>query len=147
LAGLKVRIIDGATGYLGTNYAGKVSAAIDAFNSGEDFVYLHVEAPDETSHEGSLEKKIQAIEEFDKYVVGEMLKYQSQTPNLRIAVSPDHITALSTKTHDASPVPFCMCGEGIKVDGAKRYCEAEAKSIISIPIEGPEFFEMLIMGD
>ncbi|MDR2591789.1 MAG: cofactor-independent phosphoglycerate mutase [Chitinispirillales bacterium] len=144
LAGLKVRTIDGATGYLGTNYAGKVAAAIDAFNSGEDFVYLHVEAPDETSHEGSLDKKIQAIEEFDKYAVGEMLKYQSQTPNLRIAVSPDHITALSTKTHDASPVPFCICGDGIKVDGAKRYCEAEAKSIVSTPIEGPEFFEMLV---
>jgi 2,3-bisphosphoglycerate-independent phosphoglycerate mutase len=147
LAGLKVRIVDGATGYLGTNYAGKVAAAIDAFNSGEDFVYLHIEAPDETSHEGSLEKKIQAIEEFDKHVVGEMLKYQSQTPNLRIAVSPDHITALSTKTHDASPVPFCMCGEGIKVDGAKRYCEAEAKSIVSAPIEGQDFFDGLIRGD
>ncbi len=146
LAGLTVRIVDGATGYLGTNYAGKVAAAIEAFDSGEDFVYLHIEAPDETSHEGSLEKKIQAIEEFDKYVVGEMLKYQSQTQNLRIAVSPDHITALSTKTHDASPVPFCMCGEGIKADKAKRYCEAEAKSIAPVPIEGPEFFEALVQG-
>jgi len=144
LAGLTVRIVDGATGYLGTNYAGKVAAAIEAFYSGEDFVYLHVEAPDETSHEGSLEKKIQAIEEFDKHVVGEMLKYQSQTTNLRIAVSPDHITALSTKTHDASPVPFCMCGDGIKTDGSKRYCEAEAKSIVKTPIEGPEFFDALI---
>jgi len=142
LAGLTVRIIDGATGYLGTNYAGKVSAAIEAFESGEDFVYLHVEAPDETSHEGSLEKKIQAIEEFDKHVVGEMLKYQSKNPNLRIAVSPDHITALSTKTHDASPVPFCMCGPDIKVDKSNRYCEAEVKGIN--PIEGAEFFEALI---
>jgi 2,3-bisphosphoglycerate-independent phosphoglycerate mutase len=142
LAGLTVRIVEGATGYLGTNYAGKVAAAIEAFESGEDFVYLHVEAPDETSHEGSLEKKIQAIEEFDKYVVGEMLKYQSKAPNLRIAVSPDHITALGTRTHDASPVPFCMCGEGIRVDKASGYCEAEASGIN--PIEGPEFFEGLI---
>jgi 2,3-bisphosphoglycerate-independent phosphoglycerate mutase len=142
LAGLTVRLVDGATGYLGTNYAGKVAAAKAAFDSGEDFVYLHIEAPDETSHEGSLEKKIRAIEEFDKYVVGEMLEYQSENPTLRIAVSPDHITALSTKTHDASPVPFCICGEGIKAGNADRYCEAEAKGVN--PIEGPEFFEMLI---
>jgi 2,3-bisphosphoglycerate-independent phosphoglycerate mutase len=145
LAGLTVRTVDGATGYLGTNYAGKVAAAIAAFDSGEEFVYLHIEAPDETSHEGSLEKKIQAIEEFDKYVVGEMLEYQSKNPALRIAVSPDHITALSTKTHDASPVPFCICGEGIKVDNAHRYCEAQARGVG--PIEGQEFFETLIRGD
>jgi len=142
LAGLTVRIVEGATGYLGTNYAGKVAAAIEAFESGEDFVYLHVEAPDETSHEGSLEKKIQAIEEFDKHVVGEMLKYQSKNPTLRIAVSPDHITALSTKTHDANPVPFCICGPDIKVDKSNKYCEAEVKNIA--PIEGAEFFDALI---
>ncbi|MDR2694219.1 MAG: cofactor-independent phosphoglycerate mutase [Chitinispirillales bacterium] len=147
LAGLTVRIVDGATGYLGTNYAGKTAAAVAAFESDEDFVYLHIEAPDETSHEGVLEKKIQAIEEFDRYAVGEMLEYQSKNPNLRIAVSPDHITALSTKTHDASPVPFCMCGEGIKVDSARRYCEAEAQGQSINTIEGPEFFERLVGGD
>jgi 2,3-bisphosphoglycerate-independent phosphoglycerate mutase len=142
---LTVRVVEGATGYLGTNYAGKVAAAKAAFESGEDFVYLHIEAPDETSHEGSLEKKIQAIEEFDKYAVGEMLEYQSKNPNLRIAVSPDHITALSTKTHDAAPVPFCICGSGIRVDGARRYCESEARGVNAI--EGPAFFETLIKGD
>ena len=142
LAGLTVRTVDGATGYLGTNYAGKVAAAKSAFESGEDFVYLHVEAPDETSHEGVLGKKIQAIEEFDKYVVGEMLKYQSQNPDLRIAVSPDHVTALSTRTHDASPVPFCMSGPEIKVDGANQYNEKSAEKCS--PVSGVTFFDTLI---
>jgi len=142
LAGLTVRAVDGATGYLGTNYAGKVAAAKSAFESGEDFVYLHVEAPDETSHEGVLSKKIQAIEEFDKYVVGEMLKYQSQNPNIRIAVSPDHVTALSTRTHDASPVPFCMCGPGVGVDGVDQYSEKSAQKCT--PVNGVSFFDALI---
>jgi len=142
LSGLNVRLVDGATGYLGTNYAGKVSAAVSAFENGEDFVYLHIEAPDETSHEGILNKKLQAIEEFDKYVVGEMLRYQSQNPNLRIAVSPDHVTALSTRTHDASPVPFCVCGPGVRVDGADQYNEKSARH--SAPIGGPEFFDTFI---
>jgi 2,3-bisphosphoglycerate-independent phosphoglycerate mutase len=80
LAGLEAPFIKGATGYLGTNYAGKTEAAFKAFEK-QDLVYLHVEAPDESSHEGSLQKKIQAIEEFDSFVVGEMLKYQKEHPN------------------------------------------------------------------
>jgi 2,3-bisphosphoglycerate-independent phosphoglycerate mutase len=142
LGGLTVRIIEGATGYLGTNYAGKVAAAQSAFESGEDFVFLHIEAPDETSHEGDINKKIQAIEEFDKHVVGEMLKYQLSNPNLRIAVSPDHITALSTKTHDASPVPFCLCGQGIRVDEVDKYNEISAQKYT--PVDGASFFDTFI---
>ena len=142
LSGLTIRLVDGATGYLGTNYAGKVSEAINAFESGEDFVFLHVEAPDETSHEGILRKKLQAIEEFDKNVVGEMLRYQSKNPNLRIAISPDHVTALSTRTHDASPVPFCMCGPGIHKDANDQYNEKSAQNCT--PVGGAEFFDALI---
>jgi 2,3-bisphosphoglycerate-independent phosphoglycerate mutase len=144
LAGLSIRLVDGATGYLGTNYAGKIAAAQSAFERGEDFVYLHVEAPDETSHEGDLQKKIQAIEEFDRHVVGEMLRYQSETKNLRIAVSPDHVTALSTRTHDASPVPFCVCGPGVGVDNTSQYSEKSAHGCA--PVSGAEFFEAFIRG-
>jgi len=142
LAGLNVRIVDGATGYLDTNYAGKTAAAKEAFESGEDFVFLHVEAPDETSHEGILSKKIQAIEEFDKYVVGEMLKYQSNNSDIRIAVAPDHITALSTRTHDASPVPYCISGSGVKIDTANQYNEKSAQGCI--PVNGASFFDTFI---
>lgn len=142
LAGLNVRIVEGATGYLGTNYAGKVAAAVSAFENGEDFVYLHVEAPDETSHEGSLEKKILAIEEFDKYVVGEMLDYQEKRGDLRIIVLPDHATPVSLRTHDAMAVPFGMCGPGVEADSAAVYCEKAARG--SVSLSGPSLFEVFI---
>ncbi|MCU0608775.1 MAG: cofactor-independent phosphoglycerate mutase [Chitinispirillaceae bacterium] len=141
LAGLTVRIVKGATGYLGTNYAGKVAAAQAALVD-EDFVFLHVEAPDETSHQGSLEKKIQAIEEFDRNVVGEMLRFQEERPNLQILVAPDHATPVSLKTHTAQPVPFTACGTGIHAENSSGYCEAVAQS--RQPISGPELFERFI---
>ncbi|MDG5815046.1 cofactor-independent phosphoglycerate mutase [Chitinispirillales bacterium ANBcel5] len=143
LTGLNVRIVEGATGYLGTNYAGKVSAARDALMN-EDFVYLHVEAPDETSHEGSLEKKILAIEEFDQFLVGEMIKIQEQIKNLRILVMPDHATPVSLKTHHAAPVPFGVSGAGIKRDAALAYNEKAASGYE--PISGPSLFEAFIKG-
>ncbi|NLD93527.1 MAG: cofactor-independent phosphoglycerate mutase [Fibrobacter sp.] len=143
LAGLTVRLVDGATGYLGTNYAGKVQAAIDALKN-EDFVYLHVEAPDETSHQGDLQKKIQAIEEFDHYVVKEIMHYQKEHPELTILVAPDHATPVSLKTHSSEPVPFLVSGSSITADNSCTYCEssAQGKPIYS----GPELFEHFIRG-
>ncbi len=143
LAGLRVRLVDGATGYLGTNYAGKIAAAAAALAE-EDFVYLHVEAPDETSHEGSLQKKITAIEEFDRYIVGEMLKLQDATGNLRIIVTPDHATPLSLRTHDSSPVPFAACGPGISRNGGAVYSEIAAKD--SPAQSGAGIFSAFING-
>jgi 2,3-bisphosphoglycerate-independent phosphoglycerate mutase len=143
LAGLAVRKVNGATGYLGTNYAGKVAAAKAALEN-EDFVFLHVEAPDETSHEGSLQKKIQAIEEFDLHVVGEMLSFQKQMPSLTLLVAPDHATPVSTKTHDSGPVPFVACGGSIRPGKATVYSEAAAREM---PVfSGPELFERFIKG-
>jgi 2,3-bisphosphoglycerate-independent phosphoglycerate mutase len=143
LAGLTVRKVEGATGYLGTNYAGKVAAAQAALEN-EDFVFLHVEAPDETSHEGSLQKKIQAIEEFDKYIVGEMLAFQKRMPSLTMLVAPDHATPISIKTHSSGPVPFVACGGTIKPEKATVYSEdaAREKPVYS----GPELFERFIRG-
>jgi 2,3-bisphosphoglycerate-independent phosphoglycerate mutase len=125
LAGMTVRIVPGATGYLGTNYAGKVAAAREALQS-EDLVYLHVEAPDETSHEGSLDKKIQAIEEFDRHIVGGILGFFSEFPDLRLLVLPDHATPVSLKDHHAMPVPFAACGSGIAADASMAYSEITA---------------------
>jgi 2,3-bisphosphoglycerate-independent phosphoglycerate mutase len=141
LAGLQVRIVDGATGYLGTNYAGKVAAAREALEE-QDFVYLHVEAPDETGHEGFLEKKIQAIEEFDEQVVGEMLRYQRERGDLRVLVTPDHATPLSIKTHSAEAVPFTLCGPGVTGGAFTTYSEIAAHTCI--PITGPELFDRFI---
>jgi 2,3-bisphosphoglycerate-independent phosphoglycerate mutase len=143
LAGLNNRIVDGATGYLGTNYKGKIAAAQSALSS-EDFVFVHVEAPDETSHEGSLQKKIQAIEEFDKEVVGEMLRFQSDTGNLRILVTPDHATPLSLRTHTSQPIPYTMCGPEIENGPAQSYNEFAVTQ--SPVITGPQLFDLFIKG-
>jgi len=126
-AGLDVINVPGATGYLDTNYNGKVAAALEALRR-KDFVFLHVEAPDEASHEGSLKLKIRAIEDFDAHVVGPCLQRVLEIGNCRVLVAPDHITALSTKTHAAGPVPFAMCGTGIEPDTASHYCERAAES-------------------
>jgi 2,3-bisphosphoglycerate-independent phosphoglycerate mutase len=141
LAGLKIRMVDGATGYLGTNYAGKIAAAQAALEA-EDFVYLHVEAPDETGHEGIAEKKIKAIEEFDRYIVGEMLRYQEKVKDLRILVAPDHATPLAIKTHSSEPVPFAICGPGFDIGKPTVYSEAAAKHCV--PITGPELFDRFV---
>jgi 2,3-bisphosphoglycerate-independent phosphoglycerate mutase len=125
LAGLSPIAVAGATGYLGTNYAGKVAAARRALEKG-DFVFLHVEAPDETSHEGSIEKKVQAIEELDRGIVGPIRALCDLWPDLRILVCPDHATPVSLKTHSADPVPFAVCGAGIDPSGAEAYCERVA---------------------
>lgn len=143
LAGLHVRIVAGATGYLGTNYRGKVAAAHEAL-SNEDFVFVHVEAPDETSHEGSLEKKIQAIEEFDANVVGEVLNMRKEFSDLRILVLPDHATPISIKTHHSAPVPFAVCGSSIAPDGSSSYCERTARG--KKMYTGVSLFETFIRG-
>lgn len=141
LAGLKIRIVDGATGYLGTNYAGKIAAALAALET-EDMVYLHVEAPDETGHEGILEKKIQAIEEFDQNIVAEMLAYQERAKDVRILVAPDHATPLKIKTHSGEPVPFAICGPGIRPDKYAAFNEPEARQCS--PITGPQLFDRFV---
>jgi 2,3-bisphosphoglycerate-independent phosphoglycerate mutase len=144
LAGLNVRIVPGATGYLGTNYAGKVAAAREALAK-EDFVFVHIEAPDETSHEGSLEKKIQAIEEFDKNIVGEVFGLRDEFPDLRVMVLPDHATPVPLKTHHAAPVPFAVCGPGVDGDGSVSYCEKSAAG--KKMYTGVTLFETFIRGN
>lgn len=143
LAGLNNRIVKGATGYLGTNYKGKTEAARNAL-ANEDFVFVHVEAPDETSHEGSLQKKIQAIEEFDKEIVGEILRFQDDTGNLRVLVTPDHATPLSLRTHTCQPVPYTMCGPEIEKAPVQSYNEY---AVTQKPlITGPQLFDLFIKG-
>ena len=133
LAGLEVRLVEGATGYLGTNYAGKVAAAKAALETG-DFVYLHVEAPDEMGHEGRADRKVQAIEEFDRFVVGEMLRWAEARGDVRVVVATDHETPVAIKTHAAGPVPYAVCGPGIAAGVAKVFNESAAAGL---PVESP----------
>ena len=109
-AGLDPIIVPGATGYLDTNYEGKVAAALDALRH-KDLVFVHIEAPDEASHEGSLEKKIEAIEAFDERVAGPLSEGARQFESVSMLVVTDHFTPISKRTHTADPAPFLLIGE------------------------------------
>jgi 2,3-bisphosphoglycerate-independent phosphoglycerate mutase len=105
--GLKVIKVKGATGYLDTNYRGKVEAALKALKK-LDFVFVHIEAPDETGHSGQLKLKLQAIEDFDRKVIGPLLEGLEEFPAYKIMVLPDHYTPLSLRTHTDEPVPWVI---------------------------------------
>lgn len=107
-AGLDIIEVPGATGYLDTNYEGKVGAALETLKT-KDLVFVHVEAPDETGHEGSIEKKMQAVEDFDSRVVAPILKHaEASVEPFTILVLPDHPTPISLKTHTRDPIPFAI---------------------------------------
>ncbi len=119
--------VEGATGYLDTNYAGKAAAAIDALKNDEaDFVVVHVEATDEASHEGNATAKVAALERIDADIVGPVHEYLKSQGDYRILVCPDHPTFLRTKTHSHGFCPFAMCGSNVAVDSANTYSEATA---------------------
>jgi 2,3-bisphosphoglycerate-independent phosphoglycerate mutase len=106
-AGLKVIPVDGATGYTDTNYIGKAKKALEALKE-MDFIFLHVEAPDEMGHEGNLEGKIQAIEDFDKKIVGTILEEIPKLDSFRVMVLSDHPTPVALLTHSSDPSPFAV---------------------------------------
>ncbi|MCF8127497.1 MAG: cofactor-independent phosphoglycerate mutase [Deltaproteobacteria bacterium] len=127
-AGLKVIEVEGATGYLDTNYSGKATEALNALNE-LDFMFVHVEAPDEASHEGSISKKIQAIEAFDEKVVGEVLEGLEKFEDYRILVAADHFTPVSIKTHSSDPTLFTWAEKRELAMGkaGRRFTEGFAK--------------------
>jgi 2,3-bisphosphoglycerate-independent phosphoglycerate mutase len=106
-AGFEIIKVEGATGYIDTNYIGKAQKAIEALKE-LDFVFLHVESPDEMGHEGNLGGKMKAIEDFDKKVVGHILNEIKSFAPYRIMVLSDHPTPICLKTHSADPSPFAV---------------------------------------
>lgn len=106
-AGLKIVKVPGATGYIDTDYEGKAAAAIEALKE-LDFMFVHVEAPDEMGHEGNIVGKIKAIEDFDKRCVGPMLEKIGDFGDWRMMVLSDHPTPICLKTHAADPSPFAV---------------------------------------
>jgi 2,3-bisphosphoglycerate-independent phosphoglycerate mutase len=106
-AGLETLKVEGATGYIDTNYIGKAEKALEALRD-RDFVFVHVEAPDEMGHEGNAEGKVKAIEDFDEKVVGTILKGIGSIGDFRVLVLSDHPTPVAKKTHVADPSPFAV---------------------------------------
>jgi len=125
LIGLKPIEVPGATGYYDTNYEAKADYALRCLEK-EDFVFVHVEAPDEASHNADLDQKIKAIENFDRLIVGPIKKRLCEQPAFRIMVLPDHLTPIQLRTHTADPVPFAWCGQGIRRDKAEVFSERDA---------------------
>ncbi len=136
--------VDGATGYLDTNYAGKGQAAVEALDS-VDIVCVHVEATDEASHEGRHDEKIRALEQIDQHVVGPVLDKLKTFPEYRLLVLPDHATPCSTKKHSHGMVPLAVCGTGIAATGASYSEKSAAAAPRSFP-NGWEMMETFIQG-
>ena len=122
--------VEGATGGLDTNYKGKAMAAVDSLTKdGADVVYIHVEAPDEMGHQGSVENKVKAIEFLDNQVirvVAEELKKRGE--DFRMLIGPDHPTPISIRTHSKDPIPFMIYDSTKEMKGQKEYSEEAAKS-------------------
>ena len=127
LAGLEVINVPGATGYYDTNYLGKAEHALKSLKT-HDMVFVHVEAADEAGHNGDLRQKVAAIENFDRFVVGTILKEMKESKKkFRVLVIPDHLTPVAMRSHVADPVPFVIFGEGITSNGVESFGEAQAK--------------------
>jgi len=124
-AGMDIPFIEGATGYLDTDYEAKVNYIIDNWHR-YDFFFLHVEAPDEAGHLGSIKEKIRAIERFDDLVVRKIYNLtKTRKDRVRVVITPDHATPVKKRTHTNDAVPFIAWGKGIVADSTMRYSEKE----------------------
>lgn len=127
-AGHKVALVDNVTGNWDTNFKGKANAALDLLENGCDYVYIHVEGPDECGHHGDLEHKISSIESIDKEILGTIIPaLQQKNEPFSILLMPDHPTPLSIMTHVSDPVPFVIYNSEKKGNGAPAYTEENAK--------------------
>jgi 2,3-bisphosphoglycerate-independent phosphoglycerate mutase len=127
-AGLDTVDVEGATGNINTNFRGKAEAALEELRNGKDFVYVHIEAPDECGHRFEIENKVRAIELIDELVVGTLLEGLSDYDDYSLMVLPDHPTPLSIRTHAADPVPYVIYRKrGTEPSGVAGYDEFEAQ--------------------
>jgi len=129
-AGMKVIEVEGATGGLETNYEGKADAAVKSLlEDGYDFAYIHVEAPDEMGHQGSVERKIKAIEFLDERVIRRVKDAMDESgEDYRMLVMPDHPTPICIRTHTSKPIPYLLYDSRMVVPQALYYNEADAAS-------------------
>jgi 2,3-bisphosphoglycerate-independent phosphoglycerate mutase len=142
-AGLKPILVPGATGFLDTNYAGKVAAALDALKE-MDLVFVHVEAPDEAGHSGELKLKLQAIQDFDAQVVGPMRAGLDKLGDYRLLVLCDHLTPLALRTHSPEPVPFVLYDSRTPGNRRRPYSEAAAEEAGLLLDQGADLLPRLL---
>ncbi len=144
-AGMSVIEVKGANGGLHTNYAGKKEAAVKALTEdGYDFAYIHVEAPDEMGHQGSVERKIQAIQYLDEKVIGPLVEdLESRKIPFRLLVLPDHPTPVRLRTHTSDHVPYLLYDSTKKQNHTWCYNEAEAAMSGNFVGEGHEMLNLL----
>ena len=145
-AGLTSIDVEGATGNIHTNFSGKAAAALEALKT-DDFVYVHIEAPDECGHRYEVENKPRSIELIDEKVVGPILEGIKAFGDYRILVLPDHPTPLSLRTHTSEPVPFILYDStDEKVSGVTGYDEEQAKTSGVLIDEGYTLMDLFIKG-
>ena len=144
-AGMDNIFVEGANGGLHTNYKGKKDAAVKALTEdGYDFVYIHVEAPDEMGHQGSVERKVQAIEYLDEQVIGPVAKeLEEKGVDFRMLVLPDHPTPIRVRTHTSDSVPYMLYDSTNKQNNTWNYNEEEAKASGNYVAEGHTIIDKL----
>jgi 2,3-bisphosphoglycerate-independent phosphoglycerate mutase len=151
-AGLAVPEVEGATGYIDTNYAGKVNACLQALETG-DIAIVHLEGPDEAGHQGILADKVQAITDLDAQVVAPIVKsLELSGEPFRLVVTMDHYTPLALRTHVDWPVPMLLFdSRGVKQPSGRSYSEANAKAAVAenglFFKSGADFFAYFVRGD
>ncbi|WNY25543.1 cofactor-independent phosphoglycerate mutase [Methanolapillus millepedarum] len=150
-AGLEIIDVPGATGFLDTNYAGKADAAVEALKS-KDFVFVHIEAPDECGHLGDAKKKLQAVEDLDAKIVTPLLRFardsHKQGEPVQILVMPDHPTPVSLKTHTSDPIPFVLYDtRELNADNVSVFDEESVKSGSFGTVYAPDLISMMLKAD
>lgn len=126
-SGMNVVDVEGATGYIDTNFEGKANAAIEEFKNGQDFVYIHIEAPDECGHRHEIENKKKSIELIDEKILGPVLNALEKYDDYKVLIMPDHATPLELRTHTNDPIPFLMYHKNGEVDGKDEFTEQTCK--------------------
>ena len=147
-AGMHNIMVEGADGGLHTNYSGKASAAVKALNEdGYDFVYVHIEAPDEMGHQGSMEDKIKAIEYIDERIIGPVADaLHDSGEDFRMLILPDHPTPIRVRTHTSDPVPYLLYDSTKKTDGPGFYSEKAGRDSGRYIEEGWRLMEHFIQS-
>ena len=143
ILGMEVLDIPGVTDGLDNDYAAQATGALEAFKS-HDMVVIHIEAPDEAAHTGSIDDKVEAIQRIDRDVISRIRSWRGDA--LRLLVMPDHPTPIRVQTHTDEPVPFMLWGPGFTANEAKRFTEAEAKKTGFFIEDGYNNMNMLIQG-